>query len=69
MISSKTVHSAILGVFNSAVPVVQPVPVNAPQFAIRPPPGGVSAFAAAQQVNGPSGSNFNAQTGVSQGRN
>lgn len=57
------INSAILAVINSAVPNVQPG-----SFA-RPPPGGVSSFATAQQNTNPSGQTFfAAQTGVSQGR-
>lgn len=56
------VNSAILAVINSAVPNVQPGSFN------RPPAGGVSSFASAQQNTGPSGQTFfAAQTGVAQG--
>lgn len=61
------VHHAILGVINSAVPVVN----VQPGFVAGPQPGGVSAFAAATHQQGPQGSGFSAQTGVSgpSGRN
>ncbi|XP_046444807.1 uncharacterized protein LOC124194596 isoform X1 [Daphnia pulex] len=66
MVSAKPapqdIHSSILAVINSAVPNVQPGSFN------RPPAGGVSSFASAQQNTGPSGQTFfAAQTGVAQG--